>query len=197
MSGLIAKKGISFIAADAVESGWRNMLIGDPHQMLQSVKFEVWAECKTSIQDAGDTMHFTKESNESALTQLALAGMLDHYARNRMDVAVEGGIITPEWVASLRLPGIPIKAAFVGYINPTHADSIIAHSKDNPHDWINEWLQDEQGDETRIKDWVKRQTVKCEALKAEAESRGYPFFDISTQSFDDYVAYAQNYFMQT
>ncbi len=53
MSGLAKEKGIAFIAADAIEHGMRNMLTGEPHQMLKDIELTGNAEWKTSFTDGG------------------------------------------------------------------------------------------------------------------------------------------------
>jgi hypothetical protein len=99
---------------------------------------------------------------------------------------------SPEWVSKLDAKGFIVKAAFVGFTDATHIDSILAHAKDNKHDWINEWVRDD----TNIRTWVHTQAELCKELKFEAESHGYPFFDISNQPFEDYKSAVLDYFLQ-
>jgi hypothetical protein len=193
MAGLVADKHVQFVAADAVEHGLRNVLTGQPHQMLKNIEFTGSAEHKASFTGGGIRKPFSNKGKESELTFQAILGMLDYYRRNNESVAFEGSLFTPERVAGLKQAGFTIRAAFVGYTNPAHADSIIAHAKENPHDWINEWLQKEQGDETGVREWVAKQVAECQDLKVQAQQQGYPFFDISTQPFEDYVGQVQAY----
>lgn len=197
MSGLITKKHVPFVAADAVVHGLRNVLTGEPHQMLRDIEISGSAERKTSSTDAGQRESFSNNGTESELTLRAMTGMLDYYRRNNESVAFEGAAFTPEWVGNLKLEGFVIRAAFVGYTNSVHADKIITYAKQNPHDWINAWLKKEGGDETKIREWVARQAEECQKLKSDAEQRGFPFFDISTTPFSEYVASAQNYFLES
>jgi hypothetical protein len=122
-------------------------------------------------------------------------GMLDYYRRNNESVAFEGAAFTPEWAKNLKVADFTIRAAFTGFTDPSHADQILAFAKANPHDWINAWLEKE-GDESKIREWVTRQSEKCIELKAEAEQFGYPFFDISAMPFKDYVTAAQQYLLE-
>ncbi len=119
--------------------------------------------------------------------------MLDYYRRNNESVAFEGTDFSPSWVSALRLPNYLIKAAYVGYTQPSHIDAILSHAKHNKHDWINDWLTTENGDVTKIRNWVKQQVLICEQLKHEAEANGYPFFNMSTQTFDEYKTSVLNY----
>jgi hypothetical protein len=196
MSGLMAERHVQFVAADAVEHGLRNVLTGEPHQMLRDIKISGSAEHKTSFTDGGQRKPFSNKGSESELTLQAVIGMLDYYRRNNESVAFEGAAFTPEWVASLEIAGFTIRAAFVGYTNPAHADKLITHAKENPHDWINVWLENEGGDETKIREWVTKQSEQCLKLKSDAKSHGFPFFDISTVPFSEYIASVQNYFLE-
>lgn len=196
MAGLAKEKGIAFIAADAVEHGIRNVLTGEPHQMLRDIEITGSAEWKASFTDGGERKPFSNKGTESELTLQAVTGMLDYYRRNKESVAFEGAAFTPEWIKSLRVADFIIRAAFVGFTNPSHADQILAFAKDNPQDWINVWLEKEGGDETKIREWVARQADRCDELKSEAEQLGYPFFDISTMPFEEYVTAAQQYFVK-
>lgn len=197
MSGLAKDKGIAFIAADAVAHGMRNVLTGEPHQMLRDIELSGSAEWKTSFTQGGERKPFSNKGTESELTLKAVIGMLDYYRRNKESVAFEGAAFTPKWTNTLNVSEFTVRAAFVGFTKPGHADQILAFARANPHDWINAWLENDGGDETKIREWVAKQTEKCIELKAEAELLGYPFFDISTEPFEQYVAYAQQYFLES
>lgn len=195
MSGLAKEKGIAFIAADAIEHGMRNMLTGEPHQMLRDIELAGSAEWKSSFTEGGERKAFSNKGTESELTLETIIGMLDYYRRHNESVAFEGAAFTPEWVKNCKVADFTVKAAFVGFTNPAHADQILAYAKDNPHDWINAWLEKDGGDETGIREWIIRQTERCIELKAEAEQLSYPFFDISTMPFEQYISSVQNYFL--
>lgn len=196
MTGLAKERGIAFIAADAVEHGMRNVLTGEPHQMLRDIELTGSAEWKTSFTEGGERKPFANKGAESELTLQAVMGMLDYYRRNNESVAFEGAAFTPEWIENLKLEGFTIRAAFVGYTNPSHADKIIDHAKENPHDWINVWLEKEGGDETKIREWAIKQSEQCQKLKHDAELHNFPFFDISTVPFPEYITSVQNYFFE-
>ena len=196
MSGLAKEKDIAFIAADAVEHGMRNMLTGEPHQMLRDIELNGSAEWKTSFTQGGERKPFINKGTESELTLQAVIGMIDYYRRNNESVSFEGSAITPEWVKNLRVGNINIRAAFVGFTDPSHSDQVMSFAKTNPHDWINVWLEKDGGDDTKIREWLTNQSEKCVELKTEAEKLGFPFFDISTKPFAQYVASAQQYFLE-
>lgn len=197
MMNLLAKTPVQFVAADAVEYGMRNMLTGEPHQMLHHIEIHGSAEYKTSIAKVGEGRRFSSGGTESEMTLKAIMGMLDYYSRNNHgSVAFEGAAFTPAWVSKLCVPGFTVRAAFVGFTNHAHAEAIIAHAKENSRDWINEWLAQERGDDTKVREWVARQVERCLKLKDEAEAYGYPFFDISTTSFEEYLAAVVHYFLE-
>jgi hypothetical protein len=196
MNSLVAKTSVQLVAADALEHGLRNVLIGEPHQMLRAVEFSGSAEYKSSFTEVGERKSFSNSGTESTLLLEMIIGIFDYYRRNDESVALEGTEFSPQWISSLDLPDFTIKAAFVGYTDPSHAESILVHAQENEHDWINDWLQDEGGDDTKIRAWIKEQSIKCSQLKLEADSYGYPFFDISTQPFEDYKSSVLNHFLQ-
>lgn len=194
MLGLLAEKKIQFIAADAVTHGLRNVLTGEPHQMLREIELNGIAEHKASFTEGGVQKSFSNSGTELELVLQNVLGMLDYYSRNNESVAFEGLAFTPMWVSSQNFSNFNVRAAFVGFTDSKHVDTIIAHAKENAGDWINVWLKKENG-EAEVREWAAKQAVKGEELKAEAESHGYPFFDISSMPFEEYVASVQDYFL--
>ncbi len=194
MSALMVEKHTTFIPADAIAEGLRNVFTGLPHQMLRNIELSGSAEHKTSITKGGARKSFTNKGTEAELSLQAILGMLDYYGNNNTSVAFEGAAITPDWVSGLRITGFNVRAAFVGYTQASHADAIISYAKQNPEDWINQWLKGEDGDETKIRAWVSEQAVKCVSLQQRAEALKYPFFDISTQPYPSYVSAVQSYY---
>lgn len=197
MSALTAERHVTFIPADAIAEGLRNVFTGMPAQMLRHIELSGSAEHKASITEGGERKPFANKGSEAELALQAMLGMVDYYGSKGSSVAFEGAAITPYWVAGLDITDLTVRAAFVGYTETSHADAIIAYAKQNPGDWINEWLASEKGDETNLRSWVAEQAVKCVNLKNQAEALNYPFFDISTQPFPAYVSAVQNYFLQS
>lgn len=195
MNQLVTKTGVQLVATDALEHGMRAILIGEPHQMLRGIKLQGSAEYKTSFTDVGGWKPFSNEGTESEMLLQFFTGMMDYYRRNEESVAFEGTEFLPKWVSELHVPGFKIKAAFVGYTSSEHIENILKHARQNTHDWINEWLEKDSGDETNIRNWVKDQAEKCIALKSEAERLGLPFFDASALPFESYVNTVIDYFL--
>ena len=197
MNGLVAETKVQLVAADALEHGMRNIFTGKPHQMLRQIEFHGTAEHKASLIEGGKFKPFSNKATEAELVLQVITGMLDYYRRNDESVAFEGTDFYPSWVSSLDIPGLTIKAAYVGYTDASHTKNILEHAQKDQHDWINDWLQDENGDDTKIRAWILDQALKCEQLKLDAESHGYPFFDISTQPFETYKSSVLNYFLES
>lgn len=195
MSNVASERHITYLAADAIEHGIRNILTNEPHQMLRGVEFTGIAEHKTSITEGGDKKTFSYKGTGSDLTLQAIVGMLDYYRRTSESVAFEGAVLTPKWAKGLNIGDYMVRAAFVGYTDPAHADTIIEYAKANPSDWINGWLNNDGGDETNVRAWVSEQSAKCIELKSQARELGYPFFDISTMPFEQYIVSAQHYLL--
>lgn len=197
MKSLVAATNVQLIAGDALEHGLRNVLIGEPHQMLRGITIQGTAEYKASLTEGSEHKPFSRSGTESEFLLQCIIGMLDYYRRNDESVAFEGTECSPEWLHNLDAHSFEVKAAYVGYTDPSHINAILAHASNNKHDWINDWLQDDKGDQTNIRAWVQEQAAHCVNLKQEAESYGYPFFDTSNVAFEDYKASVLNYFLKT
>jgi hypothetical protein len=119
MKALMAQTNVQLIAGDALRHGLRNVLIGQPHQMLREIEINGIAEHKTSSTEGGDKKPFSNSGTESALLQQFIIGMLDYYRRNEESVAFESTECSPEWVSKLDAKGFIVKAAFVGFTDAT------------------------------------------------------------------------------
>ena len=197
MRELVAQTGVQLIAADALEHGLRNVLIGDPHQMLRGIRLQGEAEHKISFTDVGDWRPFENNSPESELLLEFIIGTLDYYRRNKESVAFEGTEFSPAWVTRLKIPAFEIKVAYVGYTDAHHVEQVLLHAQGNDYDWINDWLENENGDETKIRAWAQKIADKCKELKIDAETHGFKFFDISTQPFDVYKKAVLNHLIES
>lgn len=197
MKSLVATTKVQLVAADAIEHGLRNVLTGEPHQFLRDIEIHGTAERRASLTEGGEQKPFSKKGSEAELVLEAIEGMLDYYRRNKESVAFEGTDFSAEWVAKLNIPGFTIKAAYVGYTDQSQIEAILSHAKQHDYDWINDWIAAEGGDNAKIRAWVEKQAVQCRKLKLDAESWGYPFFDLSAQPFDAYKASVLDYFLKS
>lgn len=140
MAKVVQQKGIPLISTDAVQAGLRNVLLNDPYQKLGAIEFDGTAAYTTTLDAAGEAKPFGKKSDEADLTREIVLGMLDHYARQQSDVAIEGTIVTPEWARELDVIEFSVNAAFVGFTMPVYANAILDYSRGNSKDWIAQWL---------------------------------------------------------
>lgn len=196
MKHLVTATHVQLVAVDALEHGLRNVLTGEPHQLLRDITFQGSAERRISIAEGGQHKPFSNSGSEADLLLQFIEGMLDHYRRNKESAAFEGTDLSPTWVSKISIPGFVVRAAYVGYTAASHADTVLSHARDNEHDWINDWIETEGGSDAKIRAWVKEQTVKCRQLQREAEAHGYPFFDVTSESFESYKASVLQYFLK-
>ncbi|MBP6962455.1 hypothetical protein KBB49_02880 [Candidatus Saccharibacteria bacterium] len=194
MEGLVKKHPMHLIATDAVQQAVRSLFVDDPFQILQSVEYRGYTKFKKF--GKGEVKeNFEKSGNEVELTQRALIGMLDHYRRNKLDVAMEGFHITPEWVSTISLKGYDVVPAFVGFNSADHTDNIVAHAKQNKHDWINEWLERHNNDVELLRKRLGEQAEINKKTAKKARELGYPYFDITSMPFEEYVETVQNHLL--
>ncbi len=187
MMELLKRRPVHLVASDALVEGVRKLFIEDPFQITKSIHLEGHAEyVKRGSKDRINAKFFKTET-ENSLAKECLMGMLDHYQRNQLDVAVEGYFISPEWVDSLEVDGYEIIAAFVGFLDPIYGDSILKYAKSNEHDWMNEWLEHHNNDDSKFRTWIKNNISNNMELAKEAEELGFRFFDASESDFDTYV----------
>ncbi|MGH7238591.1 MAG: hypothetical protein ACREHG_00845, partial [Candidatus Saccharimonadales bacterium] len=59
----------------------RNVLTGEPHQMLRHIELNGQAEYKASITEGGEMKPFSNKGTESELTLQAILGMIDYHGR--------------------------------------------------------------------------------------------------------------------
>ena len=164
--------------------------------MLRQIELRGLAEYKTSVTEGGEMKPYSNRGTEAELILEAVLGMLDYYERSETSVAFEGTVFTPDWVSNLQLANLTVRAAFVGYTDATHVEAMLKHAKNDPSDWLNQWLSDEGGDESTIRAWASKQVTMSKQIQKDAAEHGYPFFDISRYPFDDYKNETLNYFLE-
>lgn len=195
MEGLIEKHPMHLLASDAVQHGVRSLFVDDPFQILNHVEYKGFTQYQAF--GKGEVKEdFNRQGNETELTQQALIGMLDHYRRNKLDIAIEGFHITPDWVSTLQLEGYNIRVAFVGFTSADHTDNIVAHAKQNKHDWINEWLERHDNDVELLRERISRQVEDNKKTAQRADELGYTYFDITETTFKEYVAAVQTHLLR-
>lgn len=193
-NGLLENLHAPLIHTDSVIEGLRTMFTGDSaYKKIEEVALDVRGTIQRS---KGDQLFQTSRVAQiDDLSRLTLLGMISYNYRNNMDLILEGSLITPEWVKSLNFPNYNIRAAFVGYTNPSHADFILKHAKQIPHDWINYRLKADGGSEEGVRAWITEQAEVNKKQAQTASELGYQYFDITQQPFDQYVRNVQEYFL--
>ena len=194
IEGLVKQHPMHLVATDAVQQAIRSLFVDDPFQILQHVEYKGSTKYK-KLGKLEIEERFEKSGTEVELTQRALIGMLDHYRRNKLDVAMEGFHITPEWVETIELEGYEIIPAFVGFTSADHADNIVAYAKQNEHDWTNEWLERHDNDVELLRKRIGKQAEENKKVAEKARVLGYSYFDITTMPFDEYVETVQNHLL--
>ncbi len=190
MEGLVKKHPVHLVATDAIQQGVRSLFVEDPFQILQYVEYKGSTNFKAFGKGEVEE-EFEKSGSEVELTQRAIIGMLDYYRRNKLDVAMEGFHITPDWVASVSLEGYEVIPAFVGFNSADHADNIVAYAKQNEHDWINEWLERHDNDVELLRERLGKQAEENKKTAKKATELGFAYFDITAMPFHVYVETVQ------
>ena len=86
MTDISVEKRLPIIATDAINHGIRNVLTGQPNQMLRHVEFSGQAEHKTSVSAGGEMLPFSGNGIEADFTIKAIVGMLAYYRKNHNSV---------------------------------------------------------------------------------------------------------------
>ena len=192
--GLVEKRPMHLVATDAVQQAVRSLFVDDPFQILQQIEYKGTTKYKKFGKGEIEEL-FQKSGTEVQLTQKAIIGMLDHYRRNKLDVVMDGFHITPEWVHSIVLEDFKVIPVFVGFTSADHTESIVAHAKQNEHDWINEWLERHNNDIELLRERIGKQAEENKKVAEKARELGYSYFDITSMPFEDYVETVQNYLL--
>lgn len=114
-----------------------------------------------------------------------MVGLIQYYDNKDISLIIEGDVITPERVKSLTLKNLQIRAAFVGYTDATHLDTIInyAHLK---KDWVQRQIEEQNGDETAVREQLGKEVENSKQIAAESVKYGYEFFSPEASSFEEY-----------
>jgi 2-phosphoglycerate kinase len=192
----IKRKPIAAISLDAITEGVRNIFndSGDSFQILKTIKIDGEIQYKDSDIDTIVTKELIGlPLGENTVTLQALFGIINHYARNKSDLLIEGCIFDPDWIASHSFEGFEVKAVFVGYSGENHLQEIVDHAKNNEHDWVNHLLAKHNGNEAKVRDMFRDYIEKSNYIKDSASHHSYEYFDLSQQPFDEYVTSVVDY----
>jgi hypothetical protein len=177
---------IQSVAADSILHGFRNVITGSPHQLLKDIRLKGSAVHKVGMNGNGPRKDFDLTLSEKDATLGLIEGMIDYFSRNDQSAIFEGSAIDADWVSSMKAKGLETKVVSIGYQSESHADTVILHAKDNPSDWINVWLDNENGDETSLRKWISTQVAVSREVKTMALENNCAYYDICSMSFIDF-----------
>ena len=183
---------------DAVRNGVRNAIFGEAYVTIESLSFSG----EVTFHRPGETVNHHKEFaeysvREEPLTWKAMIGIIDLYNRSEdgSDLIIEGVGIYPQLVHELSFENLAIRAAFVGFLDEGHIESVLEHAKDKK-DWIHVWLQEVDGEESVVRKWLMDELRRSKNDKKLAEKYGYEFFDVSSRPFDQHIQAATRYLLK-
>lgn len=178
------------LPTDFIRSIIRNALVGAAPINVSTFTFKGAAAY-------GENQAWPIEVNdmgEDALAWRSAVGLIERYDRvNQQDLFLEGVAITPEGAHALKLNNFTLRAAFIGYNNESHAESILIHAKENKDYIYYEMMQSGKGDEY-VKENIKGDIQRSNEIREQAKQFGYPYFDATEHaSFEEHVQAVVNY----
>jgi adenylate kinase family enzyme len=187
---ILRRKHLVVISSDAIRAGIRKVLI-DEVSFKGKAKFRRPGDLRTH------EIAFTRaRMTDDELAWIGVIGLLEGYDRkNRVDVLVEGIVVTPEQVHRLKLKNLVTRAAFIGYTNESHLASILAYSK-KEKDWVYKSIQDHGGSDAHLKPWARQEMAKSATMKKLAKKFGYKYFELSGQSFEQTTRAVADYLLK-
>jgi 2-phosphoglycerate kinase len=198
LEAVLYKRTMMAVSSDAIRSAIRNALIDEPYVSVDNLDFSGNATFRRPGSLAPHTKIFSKNiQDEEELAWAGVVGLIDHYSRrNDTDLIIEGIAITPERVNKLKTDRLVVKAAFVGFTDNVHVDSILAHAQNHKSDWVNKWLKEHNNDDTHIRNWGERQIEISKKFQAQASRHGFGFFDIVDRPFSNHVEAVTDYLLR-
>jgi len=193
---IMRRKHLVIVSTDVIRAAVRKVLIGESRVSIEEINFKG----KATFRRPGDLkvhkVTFEKSSDkDDELAWAGTLGLIETYDRkNNVDVLIEGIAVTPERVSRIKLKNLAIRAVFIGYGDESHADSVIAYSK-KEGDWVQTWLKEHDGDDTNVKDWLRKGVVKSKRVEKLAKKFGYGYFDITKRPFKEQVQAVADYLL--
>jgi hypothetical protein len=174
----------------------RNVLTGMPHVAVEKISFRgnvtFHRPGNLKVHKADFSV---KNETEDKLTWKGIVGLIDKYDEaNKTDVLIEGIAVTPERVHRLKLKNLSVKAAFLGYDNMSHLDTILTYSK-NKNDWVQVWIKEYKGSDAHVREWVRKEIARSAKVKKLSKKFRYGYFDITKYPFEKYVRTVLRYLL--
>ncbi len=196
LNALVRQKPMLAFSTDALREGLRNVFVGESYLGIEKLSFSGEVTFLRAREKNSQHKQFSYHPSEDELTWQAVLGLINHYDRKNISIALEGIALTPERIKSLRLKNLEVRAIFVGFTKENHFENILAHAGKH-NDWIQKAIEDNKGDQTQIKEWFNGTLEKNQLLLTKATQCGYAFFDISTEPFREIVTRAVAYLLNT
>lgn len=183
------------ISFDALREGVRNIFLDESHVTIKHIGFKGNATFSRPGDSALIHKEFSLDTSQDELTLKALTGMINGFDRKNIDLIIEGLAITPEYVHSLQLKNLEVRAVFVGFVEDRYLESLLKYAYENK-DWIYTAIQENNGDDTKVREWFQETKEQNKKLALAAKEYGYGFFPVNNESFDIHIKEATDYLLK-
>lgn len=194
LKALLERLPIMPISSDILRASMRNVLFDEPYVSVEKLDFEGSVTFHRPLEKGSEHKTFKQSMDEDGMTWKAVVGAINPFDRRGMPVVIEGIAITPERLHALKLKNLTIRAAFLGFSDPSHIETMLVHAK-KENDWVNKVITENDGDETSFRTWADEQIVQSKKTKELCEQFGYAYFDITEKLFDEHVNIVRNYLL--
>ena len=197
LKNLMGRRPAITIQTDAIRNAIRKVLVGEAYVAVKDIKVST----RTTFHRPGNlkkfaiarTRHF---KGEDEFTWAGVLGLIEAYDRkNKTDVIIEGVAITPQKVHALKLKNLRTRAAFVGYSNTSHLQTILAHSAAEK-DWIQTSIKEHGGGTSHLTKWFREEVAKGRRIQKFARKFHYGYFDAGERPFRQHVAAVVAYLLK-
>lgn len=137
---------------------------------------------------------FSEDEIENNLPWEMVVGLIHRYDHKNISLIIEGVVITPERVKSLKLNNLELRAVFVGFTGDAYIEKVISHGRAEK-DWVYDHIINNNGDETEVRKMLKSLQAKNKLTKEKAEEYGYIFFSPEGLPFDEYCETVLEYLL--
>lgn len=195
---MMRRRPVILISTDTIRAGIKNLLIGE----LKGYPKKIGFKSTVAFLEQGSLKLRKKTFARSALSEddlawIGMQGIIQAYDRpDKSDLLIEGIAITPERIHALKLKSFIVKAAFIGYSDPSHVASILDYSQ-KKKDWVYKWIQERGGKTSDVNDWVKNGIVASAKMERSAKKFGYNYFDVTKRPFKKHVAAVLGYLLHS
>lgn len=124
-----------------------------------------------------------------------LVGLILRYDHLNIPLIVEGVVLTPERINSLKLKNLELRVVFVGFSSDEFSEQAIEYSKQSK-DWVHAKIVENGGSEDGVREMFSSLQQKGVKLKQVAEENGYKYFTPDNQQFEDYRTEVVNYLLK-